>query len=107
MLPRIAPINPTRIAAPFDHEDWFFELKHDGFRALAYIEDGTCRLISRKQIVYKSFAALSTALAALPVSDAILDGELVCLDGQWSQPIRAADAPTPRRELLCLRSTLV
>jgi len=40
MLPRIQPINPTRIAAPFDHQDWIFELKHDGFRALAYIEDG-------------------------------------------------------------------
>lgn len=78
MLPRISPINPTRIAAPFDHRDWFFELKHDGFRALGYIEDG--RLISRKQIIYKSFAALSAAMAALPVKDAILDGELVRLD---------------------------
>jgi bifunctional non-homologous end joining protein LigD len=79
MLPRIAPINPTRIAAPFDDQDWLFELKHDGFRALAYTEDGSCRLISRKQIVYKSFSTLAAALAALPVHDAILDGELVCV----------------------------
>jgi len=78
-LPRIQPINPARIAAPFDHNDWVFELKHDGFRALAYIEDGSCRLISRKQIVYKRFAALSTAMAALPVMNAILDGEIVAL----------------------------
>jgi ATP-dependent DNA ligase len=56
MFPRITPINPTRIAAPFDHQDWFFELKHDGFCAMAYIEDGSCRLISRKQIQYRSFA---------------------------------------------------
>jgi bifunctional non-homologous end joining protein LigD len=70
MLLGIQPINPTRIAAPFDHADWFFELKHDGFRALAYIEDGGCKLISRKQIIYKSFTALSTAIAALPVKDA-------------------------------------
>jgi bifunctional non-homologous end joining protein LigD len=55
-------------------------LKHDGFRAVAYVEDGTYRLISRKQIQYKSFAGLATALAALPVTDAILDGEIVCLD---------------------------
>src|SRR5207302_2816730 len=59
---------PTRIAAPFDHADWLFELKHDGFRALAYIESGACRLISRKQIQYKRFATLCTAMAALPVS---------------------------------------
>jgi ATP-dependent DNA ligase len=28
----------ARVAAPFDHPDWIFELKHDGFRAIAYIE---------------------------------------------------------------------
>jgi bifunctional non-homologous end joining protein LigD len=68
------------VAAAFDHQDFVFELKHDGFRAVAYIEDGTCRLISRKQIQYKSFAGLCTAMAGLPVKNAILDGELVCLD---------------------------
>jgi ATP-dependent DNA ligase len=36
MLPRIHPLNPSRIASAFDHEDWVFELKHDGFRAVAY-----------------------------------------------------------------------
>jgi bifunctional non-homologous end joining protein LigD len=80
MLPRTQPINPSRIAAPFDHDDFVFELKHDGFRAVAYIEDGACRLISRKQLQYKSFAGLCSAMAELPVKNAILDGELVCLD---------------------------
>jgi bifunctional non-homologous end joining protein LigD len=80
MLPRVQPINPAKIAAPFDHQDWVFELKHDGFRALAYVESGRCRLISRKQIQYKSFASLATALAGLRVHNAILDGEIVCLD---------------------------
>lgn len=89
-LPCIQPINPTRIAAPFDHADWFFELKHDGFRALAYIEGGGCKLISRKQIVYKRFAALSIATAGLPVKNAIMDVELVCLGGDGrSQFIQA------------------
>jgi bifunctional non-homologous end joining protein LigD len=80
MLPRVQPINPSRIAAAFDHEDFVFELKHDGFRVVAYIEDGACRLISRKQIQYKSFAGLHSALAKLPVKNAILDGEIVVLD---------------------------
>jgi bifunctional non-homologous end joining protein LigD len=62
MLSRIQPINPTRIASPFDHQDWLFELKHDGFRALAYIEGVSSRLISRKQIIYKSFATLVPAI---------------------------------------------
>lgn len=76
-LPRIAPINPARITQPFDHPDWIFELKHDGFRAVAYIEDGTCQLISRKQIIYKSFVTLTAALSDLP-GNAVLDGEIVC-----------------------------
>jgi bifunctional non-homologous end joining protein LigD len=79
-LPRINPINPAKIASPFNHEDWVFELKHDGFRAVACIEDANCRLMSRKQIQYKSFVGLASDLAKLPVKSAILDGELVVLD---------------------------
>jgi len=41
----------TRIPTAFDDPDFIWELKRDGFRARAYIEDGGCRLISRKQII--------------------------------------------------------
>lgn len=80
VLPRIQPINPSRIQVPFDNDNFAFELKHDGFRAVAYIEDGSCRLVSRKHIVYKSFTRLASIMAKLPVKNAILDGELVCLN---------------------------
>jgi hypothetical protein len=36
MLPQIKPINPLLIKAAFDDADFIFELKHDGFRAVAY-----------------------------------------------------------------------
>jgi len=42
----------------FDHPDWIFELKCDGFRALAYIDAGECRLISRNGNQSKSFPTL-------------------------------------------------
>jgi bifunctional non-homologous end joining protein LigD len=80
MLPRIQPIAPKRIQAPFDHAEFVFELKMDGWRCMTYIEDGACRLISRKQNQLKSFGPLSAALAKLPVQNAIIDGEVVCLD---------------------------
>jgi hypothetical protein len=32
--------------AAFDDPDWLFELKHDGFRSLAYVENGRCRRVS-------------------------------------------------------------
>src|SRR5215471_16155500 len=63
---------------PFDHPERIFEIKHDGFRALAYLENGTERLVSRKGNVYKSFEQLRHNLAAeLKARDAILDGEIV------------------------------
>ena len=80
MLPKIQPISPLRVPVPFDDPEFVAELKHDGFRALAYIESGVCRLVSRKQIQYKRFASLRGVMATLPVQNAILDGELVCLD---------------------------
>ena len=38
MLPRVQPIAPVRAKAPFDDPEWLFDLKYDGFRALAYLE---------------------------------------------------------------------
>jgi bifunctional non-homologous end joining protein LigD len=66
---------------PFSHPDWLFELKWDGFRSLAYIEDGQCKLVSRNGNVFKSFPALSGNLpTGLHGTSAVLDGEIVCLD---------------------------
>jgi bifunctional non-homologous end joining protein LigD len=71
----------ARLHAAFDHPDWLFELKYDGFRALAYVEAGAVRLVSRRGNVYKSFRDLCTGLAAaLPVEAAVLNGEIVHLD---------------------------
>ncbi len=43
----------------FDRPDWLFEVKYDGhFRALAYLEDGIVRLVSRKDHTYKAFEGL-------------------------------------------------
>jgi ATP-dependent DNA ligase len=63
----------SRIAAPFDHPDFLFELKHDGFRCLAYISESRCDLVSRRKYSYKTFDSVKTALAILKATDAILD----------------------------------
>ena len=70
-----------RVAKPFDNPDYIFELKHDGFRAIAYIENGESGLVSRNLKQF-NFVPLSNALAQLPVENAILDGEVICLDDQ-------------------------
>ncbi len=71
----------VRIPEPFNDPEWIFELKLDGFRALAYVENGRCRLVSRNGHTFKRFDPLCAALAKeLEVKNAILDGEIVCLD---------------------------
>src|SRR2546425_1439279 len=80
MLPSFEPMRLVNLRQPFDHKDWLFELKYDGFRALAYVENGSARLVSRRQNAYKSFDTLCTQIVqCLKVQDAILDGEVVCL----------------------------
>jgi bifunctional non-homologous end joining protein LigD len=80
-LPKISPVTLKRLAEPFDDPDWVFELKHDGFRGLAYIEAGECKLISRNANVFRCFPQLCESLSKLPVRNAILDGEIICMDG--------------------------
>ena len=66
---------------PFSHRDWFFELKHNGFRALALVQNGKCRLVSRNGNEFKNFSALASSLPKeLNADAAVLDGEIVSLD---------------------------
>ena len=70
------------VRQPFDDPDFLFELKHDGFRALAHIWDGKCELVSRRRNPYETFQALRNSLAKLKVKNAVIDGELVCPDAE-------------------------
>src|ERR1700688_3870307 len=80
--PRMDSAQLSLVREPFDDPDFLFELKHDGFRALAHIWDGKCELVSRRRNTYKSFQELKDNLAKLKVKDAIIDGEIVCLDSE-------------------------
>ena len=56
-LPHFIPADLKLIRDAFDHEDFIYELKMDGFRALAHIVADETRLVSRKGNVFKSFPA--------------------------------------------------
>jgi bifunctional non-homologous end joining protein LigD len=57
-------------------------LKHDGFRALAFISEGHSELVSRRRNAYKTFQELRENLAKLKAKSAVIDEELVCLDSK-------------------------
>jgi bifunctional non-homologous end joining protein LigD len=70
----------TLFRTPFNDPEFIFELKVDGFRGLAYIDDGVCELVSRRRNPYKSFKELQNSLGKLRVKNAIIDGEIACVD---------------------------
>ncbi len=60
--------------------DWFHEIKLDGYRILAHLDEGRVRLMTRNGQDWRDrFPALARQLAAWPVRRAVLDGEVVAL----------------------------
>ena len=77
----IRPMLATAVAKAFDNPDWVFEIKWDGYRAVAFIEDGRVRLVSRTQNdLTGQFPELGTLPQFVKAQRAILDGEIVALD---------------------------
>ena len=65
----------------FSDPAWLFELKLDGYRLLAARERDATHLFSRNgNDLSASFPEVTRAVAALPVSGLVLDGEVVALD---------------------------
>ncbi len=81
-MPRfIKPMLATLVDAPFDSREWLFEVKWDGYRALAFIENGRVRLFSRNGNDFtSSFPELAELPQRLHAGTAIVDGEIVALD---------------------------
>jgi bifunctional non-homologous end joining protein LigD len=66
-----------------DSEEWVYEIKFDGFRALALKDGSEVRLISRNnRDLGAKFPAILSAVRKLPFRQLLLDGELVALDHQ-------------------------
>ena len=63
----------ARLHQPFDHEDWLFELKYDDFRALAHLDTGIVRLVSRNRNAFKTFPDLCATMSTC------IDAEIVYL----------------------------
>ena len=63
-------------------DDWVFEVKFDGYRTVAYIRHGECRLVSRNDIdLTERFAEIAKEVVKATKSpNAVLDGEVCRLD---------------------------
>lgn len=76
----LKPMLATLVDEAFDSKDWQFELKLDGYRTLAYLNDGKVQLRSRNNNSFnKKFEPVYEALLEWKVN-AVVDGEVVVLN---------------------------
>jgi len=66
---------------PLSDPGWLFEIKWDGIRTVAFVENGAVRLFSRsKRDVTSEFPEFQNLARHIRAGTAILDGEIVTLD---------------------------
>ena len=99
----LKPMQARLIERPFSHPGWIFEPKLDGYRALAYVRDGSVVLRSRTgRDITAQFPEVVGDLETQLAADLVLDGEIVALgeDGLPNFEVmqRHAD-PVARRNL--------
>src|SRR5436309_5214494 len=80
-------------------DDWRYEVKWDGYRALAYVRSGECELVSRNgNLLTARFAAVAKAVPrALKTPSAVVDGEVCALDEEGRPSFSAMQQGTGRR----------
>ena len=77
----IHPMLAAPVDKPFNDPAWLFEVKWDGYRAVAFISDGKVRLVSRNQNdLTAGYPELHDLGGFIKGKSAILDGEIVALD---------------------------
>ena len=81
-MPRkLAPMLPTLVKTPPAGDEWGFEVKWDGVRALAYVEGGRARVESRNLLeITAQYPEIADLAEALGAHQAVLDGEIVAFD---------------------------
>ena len=78
----VRPMLATLVDQAFDREGWLFEVKWDGFRAIAELDHGDVLLYSRNHKSFNDrFSPIVETLTKMK-SAAVLDGEIVILDRQ-------------------------
>ncbi len=78
----VIPMLATLVDEPFDNDDWEYEVKWDGYRALAFCNNRTTKLLSRNEKSFSDrFYPVTDAVKAWHIR-AVLDGEIVAVNDE-------------------------
>ncbi len=78
----VKPMLATLVHDAFDSKDWLFEIKWDGYRAIAEVNYNDVKLYSRNDLPFnKHFPTIAESLEALSIQ-AVFDGEIVALESK-------------------------
>jgi bifunctional non-homologous end joining protein LigD len=91
----LSPMHAELGEAPFDHADWMWEPKLDGYRALAFIGEKGVTLKSRRGLALDEFPQLQAELGKQAVNAMVLDGELVAFDAAGKPSFNAMQNAQP------------
>jgi bifunctional non-homologous end joining protein LigD len=75
----IKPMKATLVDEPFDDPDWLYEVKWDGYRAIASLNKGHVELISRNNLPFDKFYPIIKLLESWKFN-AVIDGEILVLN---------------------------
>jgi bifunctional non-homologous end joining protein LigD len=79
-FPDLTPMAASLAEEPFDNDDWLFEIKWDGVRAISVcIDEDTLVLSRNKRDITRTYPELQNLNNRLVALDAIVDGEIVAL----------------------------
>jgi bifunctional non-homologous end joining protein LigD len=75
----VKPMKATLVDEPFDDPDWLYEVKWDGYRAVATINKGNAEMLSRNNLPFDKFYPINKLLKSWEIN-AVIDGEIVVLN---------------------------
>jgi bifunctional non-homologous end joining protein LigD len=94
----IPPMLATLVQKPFTDDDWLFEIKWDGYRMLAFVDQGNAQLKSRSNKIWNStFSIIVNALQGIK-GQAVFDGELVVVDAKGKSQFQLMQNYTKTRK---------
>ncbi len=85
----VKPMLASLTSEPFNNEEWQFEIKWDGYRALSYLNNGKVLLRSRNNLSFEQkYIPVYDALKGWPIN-AVIDGEIIILNEDGKADFKA------------------